>query len=40
MDTADIRRAFLTHFEASGHQVVPSASLLVPDPNLLFVNAG
>ena len=22
------------------HQVVPSASLLVPDPNLLFVNAG
>ncbi|GAB3666456.1 alanine--tRNA ligase [Nocardioides korecus] len=40
MDTADIRRAFLTHFEAAGHQVVPSASLLVPDPNLLFVNAG
>ncbi len=40
MDTADIRRAFLAHFEAAGHQAVPSASLLVPDPNLLFVNAG
>ena len=40
MDTADIRRRFLAHFEAAGHQAVPSASLLVPDPNLLFVNAG
>jgi len=40
MDTADIRRAFLSHFDAACHQVVPSASLLVPDPNLLFVNAG
>jgi alanyl-tRNA synthetase len=40
MDTAEIRRRFLTHFEARGHQVVPSASLLLDDPNLLFVNAG
>ncbi len=40
MDTADIRRRFVAHFEAAGHQAVPSASLLVPDPNLLFVNAG
>ena len=40
MDTADIRRRFVEHFEAAGHQAVPSASLLVPDPNLLFVNAG
>ncbi len=40
MDTAEIRRRFLAHFEAAGHQAVPSASLLVPDPNLLFVNAG
>ncbi len=40
MDTAEIRRNFVAHFEAAGHQVVPSASLLVPDPNLLFVNAG
>ena len=40
MQTADIRSRFIAHFEAAGHQVVPSASLLVPDPNLLFVNAG
>ncbi|MEO7352614.1 MAG: alanine--tRNA ligase [Marmoricola sp.] len=40
MDTAEIRRRFVAHFEAAGHQAVPSASLLVPDPNLLFVNAG
>jgi len=40
MDTAEIRRRFIAHFEAAGHQAVPSASLLVPDPNLLFVNAG
>ena len=40
MDTAEIRRRFISHFEAAGHQAVPSASLLVPDPNLLFVNAG
>jgi alanyl-tRNA synthetase len=40
MDTADIRSRFVAHFEAAGHQAVPSASLLVPDPNLLFVNAG
>jgi alanyl-tRNA synthetase len=40
MDTAQIRRRFIEHFVASGHTAVPSASLLVPDPNLLFVNAG
>jgi alanyl-tRNA synthetase len=40
MDTAEIRRRFLTHFENSGHTVVPSAPLLVDDPNLLFVPAG
>ncbi|SDR92618.1 alanyl-tRNA synthetase [Nocardioides scoriae] len=40
MDTAEIRRRFVAHFEAAGHTAVPSASLLVPDPNLLFVNAG
>jgi alanyl-tRNA synthetase len=40
MDTAEIRRRFVAHFEAAGHRAVPSASLLVPDPNLLFVNAG
>ncbi|RLV55409.1 alanine--tRNA ligase [Aeromicrobium phragmitis] len=40
MDTAEIRRRFLAHFEAAGHTVVPSAPLLFDDPNLLFVNAG
>ncbi|TYL45275.1 alanine--tRNA ligase [Nocardioides sp. BGMRC 2183] len=40
LSTAEIRRRFLAHFEARGHTVVPSASLLLDDPNLLFVNAG
>jgi alanyl-tRNA synthetase len=40
MDTAEVRRRFLEHFQANGHQVVPSASLLLDDPTLLFVNAG
>ncbi|MET3963684.1 alanyl-tRNA synthetase [Marmoricola sp. OAE513] len=40
MHTADIRRRFVEHFEAAGHTAVPSAPLLVDDPNLLFVNAG
>ena len=40
MKTAEIRRRFLAHFENAGHTVVPSASLLFDDPNLLFVNAG
>jgi alanyl-tRNA synthetase len=40
METAEIRRRFTAHFAAAGHTVVPSASLLLDDPNLLFVNAG
>lgn len=40
MDTAEIRRRFVAHFERAGHTPVPSASLLIDDPNLLFVNAG
>ncbi len=40
METAEIRRRFLAHFERRDHTVVPSASLLLDDPNLLFVNAG
>jgi alanyl-tRNA synthetase len=40
MDTAEIRRRFVAHFEAAAHTAVPSASLLVDDPTLLFVNAG
>jgi alanyl-tRNA synthetase len=38
--SADVRRRFVAHFEAAGHTAVPSAPLLVDDPNLLFVNAG
>ncbi|MDQ1634985.1 MAG: alanyl-tRNA synthetase [Frankiaceae bacterium] len=40
MQTAEIRRRFLAHFEARGHTVVPSASLVADDPTLLLVNAG
>jgi len=40
VQTHEIRQRFLDRFERSGHTVVPSASLLVADPNLLFVNAG
>ncbi|HEY1133494.1 MAG TPA: alanine--tRNA ligase, partial [Nocardioides sp.] len=44
MDTAEIRRRFTNHFAqdttVGEHTVVPSASLLLDDPNLLFVNAG
>ncbi|GAA4750356.1 alanine--tRNA ligase [Modestobacter marinus] len=40
MQTAEIRRRFLEHFEQRGHTVVPSASLVSPDPSLLFTVAG
>ena len=40
METAEIRRRWLDFFERRGHAVVPSASLVYDDPNLLFVNAG
>jgi alanyl-tRNA synthetase len=40
MQTAEIRRRFLDHFEKRGHTVVPSASLVSPDPSLLFTVAG
>ncbi len=40
METAEIVRRFLAHFENDGHTVVPSASLVAEDPTLLLVNAG
>lgn len=40
MESAEIRTRFLRYFADRGHQVVPSASLLLDDPTLLFVNAG
>ncbi|WP_380168499.1 alanine--tRNA ligase [Jannaschia sp. R86511] len=40
METAEIRRRWLSFFEQRGHTVVPSASLVSPDPSLLFTVAG
>ena len=40
MQSAEIARRFLAHFEARGHAIVPSASLVADDPTLLFVVAG
>jgi alanyl-tRNA synthetase len=40
VDSAQIRQRFLDFFAARGHTVVPSASLILDDPTLLFVNAG
>ncbi len=40
MDTSEIRRRFVAHFERAAHTAVPSASLILDDPTLLFVAAG
>lgn len=40
MDTHEINKRFLDYFERHGHTRVPSASLILDDPTLLFVNAG
>lgn len=40
MQTHEIRSRFTQHFTDAGHTAVPSASLILDDPNLLFVNAG
>ncbi len=40
MHSEDIRQRFLRFFEANGHTVVPSASLLSADPTTLFIIAG
>ncbi|KAA9150878.1 alanine--tRNA ligase [Amycolatopsis acidicola] len=40
METHEINKRFLDHFESKGHTRVPSASLILDDPTLLFVNAG
>ncbi|MFD6142968.1 alanine--tRNA ligase [Promicromonospora sp. NPDC060271] len=40
MRTAEIRKRWLDYFEAQGHAVVPSASLISPDPSTLFTIAG
>ncbi|NKX54069.1 alanine--tRNA ligase [Arthrobacter mobilis] len=40
MKSHEIVRRWLDFFEKKGHQVVPSASLVSPDPSLLFTVAG
>ncbi|WP_202630186.1 alanine--tRNA ligase [Sediminibacterium roseum] len=41
MTSADIRKQFLDFFAQRGHQIVPSAPIVVKnDPTLLFTNAG
>jgi alanyl-tRNA synthetase len=40
VQTHEIRKRFLDHFVKAGHTEVPSASVVLDDPNLLFVNAG
>ncbi len=41
MTSSDIRKQFLDFFASKGHQIVPSAPIVVKnDPTLLFTNAG
>jgi len=41
MDSKSIRSKFLSFFEGKGHQIVPSAPMVVKnDPTLMFTNAG
>lgn len=41
MESSEIRRLFLEFFEKKGHQIVPSAPLVLKnDPTLLFTNSG
>jgi alanyl-tRNA synthetase len=40
MTSEEIREAFLKFFEKKGHKILPSASLIPDDPQLLFTVAG
>ncbi|WP_062073060.1 alanine--tRNA ligase [Demequina sediminicola] len=40
MQTADVRQRWIDYFESKGHHIQPSASLVSPDPSLLFTVAG
>jgi len=40
VEAAELRRRFLTYFEDNEHTLVPSASLIPHDPELLFTIAG
>ena len=41
MTANEIRKAFLDFFRSKGHEIVPSAPIVIKDdPTLLFTNAG
>ena len=41
MTVSEIRQQFFDFFESKGHQIVPSAPMVVKnDPTLMFTNAG
>ena len=41
MTSNEIRSAFLDFFKSKGHQIVPSAPMVIKnDPTLMFTNAG
>lgn len=41
MNSADIRKKFLDFFHSKGHEIVPSAPIVIKnDPTLMFTNAG
>ena len=41
MTSAEIRQKFLDFFRSRGHEIVPSAPIVVKDdPTLMFTNAG
>src|SRR5450432_1252156 len=41
MTSAEIRQKFLDYFKSKGHEIVPSAPLVIKnDPTLMFTNAG
>jgi len=41
MTAAEVRQTFLDFFKSKGHEIVPSAPIVVKnDPTLMFTNAG
>jgi alanyl-tRNA synthetase len=41
MTAAEVRQTFLEFFKSKGHEIVPSAPIVVKnDPTLMFTNAG
>ncbi|MEO8086039.1 MAG: alanine--tRNA ligase-related protein, partial [Bacteroidota bacterium] len=41
MTSIEIRKTFLEFFQSKGHQIVPSAPMVVKnDPTLMFINSG